>query len=201
MRFVLHRRNGNVALGALKQNVLFGAKAGSATPTDLQKLLAAGPEAMQKAYDSLLHGEEIDPSEIEYLPPLPSPEKIICLGLNYKDHAAESGFEPPKYPVLFGRFSSSLIGHAAPIVRPRVSHQLVFEGELVAVVGKPGRDIPVERALEHVAGYSIFNDASVRDFSSSPRNGQSAKTSTQPELSGLRLSAPMNWNLEPEACG
>ena len=164
MRFVLYRLHGNVALGALKQDVLFGAKAGSVAPPDLQSLLAAGQEAMQKAYDSLLQGEEIDPSEIEYLPPLPYPEKIICLGLNYKDHAAESGFEPPKYPALFGRFPSSLIGHAAPIVRPRVSHQLDYEGELVAVVGKPGRDIPVERALEHVAGYSIFNDASIRDY-------------------------------------
>ena len=84
--------------------------------------------------------------------------------MNYKDHAAESGFEAPKYPALFGRFPSSLIGHGAPIVRPRVSDQLDYEGELVAIIGKPGRNIPKERALEHVAGYSIFNDASIRDY-------------------------------------
>ena len=94
----------------------------------------------------------------------PFPEKIICFGLNYREHASESGFEAPTYPALFGRFPSSLIGHNAPIVRPDVSDQLDYEGELVAIIGKPGRNIPVERALEHVAGYSIFNDASIRDY-------------------------------------
>ena len=164
MRFVLYQRDGAVALGAQKDAILFGAKAGSSAPADLQALLAAGPEAMRQAYNGLLQGEEIDPSGIKYLPPLPFPEKIICFGLNYKDHASESGFEAPKYPALFGRFPSSLIGHGAPIVRPRVSDQLDYEGELAVIIGKPGRNIPVERALEHVAGYSIFNDASIRDY-------------------------------------
>lgn len=164
MRFVLYRRDGAVALGALKGTALFGAKAGSHVQTDLQLLVAAGPDAMQEAQNSLLHGEEVDPAGIEYLAPFPFPEKIICFGLNYRDHATESGFEAPKYPALFGRFPSSLIGHGAPIVRPRVSEQLDYEGELVAIIGKPGRNIPKERALEHVAGYSIFNDASIRDY-------------------------------------
>ncbi len=169
MRFVLYKAGSAVTLGALKGSSLFGAKAGSsgdgasAAPS-LQRLLAEGYESMQAAYDSLLQGEEIDPSGIEYLPPLPFPEKIICFGLNYVDHASESGFEAPKYPALFGRFPSSLIGHGAPIVRPHVSDQLDYEGELVAIIGKPGRNIPRERALEHVAGYSIFNDASIRDY-------------------------------------
>ena len=143
---------------------MFGAKQGADALGDLQALLLAGPEAMQKAYNSLLGGEELDPAGVEYLPPLPFPEKIICFGLNYMDHAAESGFEAPKYPALFGRFPSSLIGHNAPIVRPRVSEQLDYEGELVAIIGKAGRNIPKERALEHVAGYSIFNDGSIRDY-------------------------------------
>ncbi len=164
MRFVLYKRNGAIALGALKGTNLFGAKAGADKVSDLQALLLAGPEAMQEAYDRLLQGEEIDAASIEYLPPLPFPEKVICFGLNYKDHAAESGFEAPKYPALFGRFPSSLIGHGAPIVRPSVSEQLDYEGELVAIIGKPGRNIPKERALEHVAGYSIFNDGSIRDY-------------------------------------
>ena len=164
MRFVLYRQAGATALGALKGTVLFGAKAGDRITNDLQSLIAAGPQEMQEAYDGLLKGEEIDPAGIEYLPPFPFPEKIICFGLNYVDHASESGFEAPKYPALFGRFPSSLIGHKAPIVRPKVSDQLDYEGELVAIIGKPGRNIPVERALEHVAGYSIFNDASIRDY-------------------------------------
>ena len=164
MRFVLYRRNGTAAIGALKGAELFGAKAGSAAPADLHALLAEGPEAMQQVYNNLLQGQQVDPTGIEYLPPLPSPEKVICFGLNYIDHASESGFEAPKYPALFGRFPSSLIGHGAAIVRPSVSDQLDYEGELVAIIGKPGRNIPVERALEHVAGYSIFNDASIRDY-------------------------------------
>jgi 2-keto-4-pentenoate hydratase/2-oxohepta-3-ene-1,7-dioic acid hydratase in catechol pathway len=164
MRFVLYRRDGRASLGALKGTVLYGAKAGDHAPADLQALIAAGPHALEEAYNGLLQGEEIDPGGIEYLPPLPFPEKIVCVGLNYKDHASETGFEAPKYPALFGRFPSSLIGHQAPIVRPNVSNQLDYEGELVAVIGKPGRGIPVERALEHVAGYSIFNDASIRDY-------------------------------------
>ncbi len=164
MRFVLYRRNDVVTLGAMKGAALFSPRAGKAGVGDLQSLLAAGQEAMQAAYAQLLDGEEIDPASVEYLPPLPFPEKVICFGLNYKEHASESGFEAPKYPALFGRFPSSLIGHNAPIVRPNVSDQLDYEGELVAIIGKPGRNIPVERALEHVAGYSIFNDASIRDY-------------------------------------
>ncbi len=164
MKFILYRREGEVALGALRGVSLFGPKTAGTQPADLQSLLAAGPDAMRQAYDTLLKGEEVDPSGIDYLPPLPFPEKVICVGLNYKDHAKESGFEVPKYPALFGRFPSSLIGHGAPIVRPRVSEQLDYEGELVAIIGKAGRNIPKERALEHVAGYSIFNDASIRDY-------------------------------------
>jgi len=86
----------------------------------------------------------------------------VCL--NYADHSAESGFKVPDYPTIFGRFASSLIGHNAPIVRPLVSEQLDYEGEFVAVIGKGGRNIPRERALDHVVAYSLFNDASIRDY-------------------------------------
>ena len=112
----------------------------------------------------MLAGEEIDAEQIEYLPPVPSLGKIVCFGLNYREHAAESGFKEPTYPALFGRFATSLVGHKGAIIRPNVSDQLDYEGELVAVIGKPGRNIPVERALEHVAGYSVFNDGSIRDY-------------------------------------
>lgn len=90
--------------------------------------------------------------------------KFVAIGLNYADHAAESGLAQPGYPALFARFSSSLIGHGAPILRPEVSEQLDYEGELVAVIGKRARDVEEAEALDHVAGYSIFNDASVRDY-------------------------------------
>ena len=96
--------------------------------------------------------------------PLNARGKIICVGLNYRDHAGESGMQVPEYPTLFARFASSLIAHGAPIVRPPESERLDYEGELVAVIGKGGRRIAKADALDHVAGYSIFNDGSIRDF-------------------------------------
>ncbi|MBL0423346.1 fumarylacetoacetate hydrolase family protein [Ramlibacter sp. AW1] len=101
---------------------------------------------------------------LRWLPPVADPAKAFAIGLNYLDHAAESNFEPPKYPVVFQRYRSSWVAHEQPLVRPRVSTQFDYEAELVAVIGKGGRHIAPERALEHVAGYSIFNDGSIRDW-------------------------------------
>ena len=106
----------------------------------------------------------LDTAGLEYLPPLPAPGKIICIGLNYADHSAESGFKQPDYPSVFARFASSLIGHGAPVIRPLVSEQLDFEGEFVAVIGTGGHKIGKASALSHVMGYSLFNDASIRDY-------------------------------------
>ena len=131
-------------------------------PGDLDGLIVRGLPALTSAGKILTAGRSIDRGVL--LPPLRRPEKIICVGLNYREHSAESGFKQPDYPTLFGRFNSSLIGDGAPIVRPRASIQLDFEGELVAIIGKPGRNIAASDALDHVVGYSIFNDASVRDF-------------------------------------
>ncbi len=102
--------------------------------------------------------------EIRLLPPVPAPPKILCVGRNYAEHAREGGSEPPELPIWFGRFPHSLLAPGAPYVLPRVSTQVDFEGELAAVIGRPGRDIPEARALEHVAGYTIFNDISIRDY-------------------------------------
>jgi 2-keto-4-pentenoate hydratase/2-oxohepta-3-ene-1,7-dioic acid hydratase in catechol pathway len=133
-------------------------------PGSLAKLIAAGADALKNAAAVLAGGPAIDPRTALFLPPLAAPGKIVCVGLNYVDHSLESGFTPPSYPTIFARFASSLIGHGAPILRPAVSVQLDYEGEMVAVIGKGGRHIAKSRALEHVAGYSIFNDASIRDF-------------------------------------
>jgi acylpyruvate hydrolase len=122
-------------------------------PGTLETLFRQGEGALARAADAL-----------RLLPPLPAPGKIICVGLNYVDHSLESGFTVPEYPTIFTRFSSSLIASGAAIVRPKVSAQLDYEGELVAVIGKGGRHITEGDALDHVAGYSIFNDASIRDF-------------------------------------
>lgn len=131
-------------------------------PGSLAHLIATG--GLPAAGDRLAGAAEIDPGAVRWLPPLPHPGKIICVGLNYVDHSLESGFSPPAYPTIFARFASSLVGHGSAIRRPVASIQLDYEGEMVAVIGKTGRHIDRSRALEHVAGYSIFNDASIRDY-------------------------------------
>jgi len=133
-------------------------------PGRLDQLICAGGSALDLAYRRLARGIPVDPDAVTWQPPLPAPGKIICIGLNYVDHSLESGFTPPSYPTVFARFSSSLIGDGAPILRPAVSVQLDYEGEMVAVIGKGGRHIAKSRALDHVIAYSIFNDASIRDF-------------------------------------
>lgn len=109
-------------------------------------------------------GQGLDSSAIAYLPVIEHPGKIICVGLNYADHAKESPYDMPAYPPLFPRFSSSLVGHGQPLIKPRVSDQFDYEGEMVAVIGVGGRHISKERALDHVLGYSICNEGSIRDY-------------------------------------
>ena len=165
MRFLNFKQDGQsgmaVADGAHFRG-LFSTHAGF--PGDLQSLLAQGPQALEKAAEALRQGPVIDLDNITYLPPLENPGRIFCIGLNYVDHSVESGFAVPTYPAIFSRFAASMTGHGQPIVRPRVSTQLDYEGELVAVIGKAGRYIAKEQALAHVAGYSICNDASIRDY-------------------------------------
>ncbi|MDF2695546.1 MAG: 5-oxopent-3-ene,2,5-tricarboxylate decarboxylase [Labilithrix sp.] len=106
----------------------------------------------------------LGPSEVSFRPVLPSPGKLLCLGLNYVDHAVESAHQKPDYPVVFGRYPTSLVGHEEPLVLPSVSPQFDYEAELVVVIGKAGRRISREQALEHVAGYTLLNDGSIRDY-------------------------------------
>lgn len=104
-------------------------------------------------------------SDVTFLPAVPQDRKVLCVGLNYRAHVAESaGREVPENPRIFARLADTIIGHGAPMWRPRNSVQFDYEGELAAVIGRPGRHIPAERAMEHVAGYTCFNDGSVRDF-------------------------------------
>ena len=123
------------------------------------------PELRSEAERRLRGGApEVAESAVTFLPPVINPGKLLCVGLNYADHAAEGNFEKPKQPVLFLRLESSVVGHGVPMIRPRVSEHFDYEGEVVAVIGKAGRAIPKARALEHVVAYSLFNDGSVRDY-------------------------------------
>lgn len=97
-------------------------------------------------------------------PPIPDPDKILCIGLNYREHARESGLEVPSVPVVFAKFRNSLIGPGAPIDLPAISQQIDYEGELAVVIGRRCKNVPVTDALSVVAGYSVFNDVSARDL-------------------------------------
>ena len=107
---------------------------------------------------------DFDLSEVQLLPPIPDPDKIIGFGFNYRKHVLESGQEIPKNPSIFIRLANTLVGHGSPLVRPRLSTDLDYEVELAVIIGRGGRHIPVATAMGYVAGYSCFNDASVRDY-------------------------------------
>ncbi|BAV51256.1 ureidoglycolate lyase [Mesorhizobium loti] len=166
MRFAAYKSSRGPGLAiALPAGEFRGIDASDAMfPGWLAELIAEGTPALQAAGEKLACGRKIDAKSVEWLPPIARPGKVICVGLNYVDHSIESGFVPPTYPTLFARFSTSLIGHGAAIRRPEASIQLDYEGEMVAVIGKAGRHIAPAQALSHVAGYSIFNDGSIRDF-------------------------------------
>src|SRR5579863_6306188 len=149
----------------------FGAASGDGIVTlndkigqpDLRAALAAGAmDAMRKAIKDAKPDRRLD--EIKFLPVIPRPEKILCAGINYRSHAAETGRELPKQPSMFIRFADTLLGHGGEMIRPSVSDNFDFEGELAVVIGKGGRHIKAERALDHVAGYTCFVDGSVRDY-------------------------------------
>jgi acylpyruvate hydrolase len=135
----------------------------SAFPGTLPDLIATGAD-LPRIGSQLLSAPAIDLSAVRILPPVPKPPKILCVGVNYDDHIKESGIKKPTYPEIFGRFATSLIAHGDPIRRPRESSALDYEAELAVIIGRGGRRISRESALDHVAGYSLFNDASIRDY-------------------------------------
>lgn len=165
MRFVRFKRGGAQGVGVKVGNVIKGyVRTDSRFAGDLDKFVAIGNEGLAAFANYLSLGDTFDEGEIEFLPVLANPGKIICVGLNYSDHTAESGYKQPDHPTFFARFTSSLIGHNARIIDPAVSHSLDFEGELAVIIGKRGRAIKKQDVAAHVLGYSIFNDASIREF-------------------------------------
>jgi 2-keto-4-pentenoate hydratase/2-oxohepta-3-ene-1,7-dioic acid hydratase in catechol pathway len=131
--------------------------------TSLRAALAAGAmEAMRKAVQDAKPDRKL--ADVKFLPVIPQPGKILCAGVNYRAHASEVGRELPKQPSMFIRFTDTLVGHDGAMIRPTVSDNFDFEGELAVVIGKAGRHIKAEHALDHIAGYTCFVDGSVRDF-------------------------------------
>lgn len=103
-------------------------------------------------------------ADIKYLPPITNPDKILCVGLNYREHQDETGRGGEGYPTIFVRFANTQIGHEQPMVRPGESNTLDYEGEIALVIASPGRRIPRDAAMKHVAGFSIYNDGSIREY-------------------------------------
>lgn len=130
-------------------------------PTDVGALLA-DPSWRDRAARAAEAAAPVAPTA--FRPVVPRPPKLLCLGLNDREHAAEGGFPVPEYPAVFGRFASSLIGHRQPMLRPPESEQLDYEVELAVVVGLGGRRIRAAHALRHVAGYAVFNDGTIRNY-------------------------------------
>lgn len=134
-------------------------------PSSVKEILALGPEGQAGAQAAIEKGTTTyDPASVRLLAPVPDPQKIICIGLNYSDHAAETGAPIPSEPVLFSKYPSALIGHGEPIILPAVSNEVDFEAELVVVIGRRGRHISSEEAMEHVGGFAIGHDVSARDW-------------------------------------
>jgi 2-keto-4-pentenoate hydratase/2-oxohepta-3-ene-1,7-dioic acid hydratase in catechol pathway len=122
---------------------------------DLKSVIAA--DALPAARDAAREAKRYPTADITWLPVIPNPGKILCIGLNYETHRKETGRSKVENPTVFGRFANSQTGHLANIIRPKVSHDLDFEGELAIIIGKPGR-------WSHIAGYACYNEGSVRDF-------------------------------------
>ena len=165
MRFVSYEVAGKSGLAVQAGAAWHGLTTDAAGfPGDLLSLIQKGEAALNAAGQALKAAPQIDLTKVRLLPPISNPEKVVCIGLNYRDHSAESGFKQPDFPTIFGRFNSSLIAHDAPILRPDFSEQLDYEGELVAIVGKAAWNVSEADGLSHIIGYSIFNDASIRDY-------------------------------------
>jgi len=171
MKYATFRRRGSVQVGVVVGEAVQPVQGAGASP-GLRGLIAA--ERLMSPHPA---GEPFGLDEIELLPPVTDAGKILCVGLNYPDHAAEAGAELPRHPAIFARFSDSLVGHRQPIIQPSISTQFDFEGELAVIIGRTARYVALEAALDHVAGYTIFADNSLRDLQAHSQTGMSGKIS------------------------
>jgi 2-keto-4-pentenoate hydratase/2-oxohepta-3-ene-1,7-dioic acid hydratase in catechol pathway len=141
-------------------------------PRSMKGLLGLGAEGIARAAAATQRGEIIPADSVRLLAPVPQPQKVICIGLNYADHAKESGSPIPDEPVVFNKFPTAIRAQGDPIELPEVSDQVDYEAELVVIIGTGGRDIAEEDALSHVAGYTCGHDVSARDWQKGKPGGQ-----------------------------
>lgn len=151
------RPNGTASYGRLENDIVYDLKTDSA-PSDLKAAIA------DNVLSTLESSETFAYSQISLLPVIPNPNKIFCVGHNYESHRKETGRDEVANPSIFIRFANSLTAHKSEILMPKVSTSLDYEGELAVIIGKGGRAIAEAEAMNHVAGYACFNDASIRDW-------------------------------------
>ena len=163
MKLVSFIAGGRAGFGVVKGDgvIDLSARLGDRWPT-LRDLLAGNglAEAAAAADDA----PDYSLGSVELAPVIPNPDKIICVGLNYRDHVAETGRTETPNPALFARYAGSQVGHLQPLIKPAASNEFDYEGELAVVIGTGGRDIAAADALDHVAGYACYNEGSVRDW-------------------------------------
>jgi 2-keto-4-pentenoate hydratase/2-oxohepta-3-ene-1,7-dioic acid hydratase in catechol pathway len=164
MRLLTYQSSSGPRVAGVRQDGYIDLQAtDAALPSSLKALLEQGPAALERAKAAIEKGAPIAP-DARILPPVTDPEKIICIGLNYADHAAETGAKIPSEPVVFNKFLTALRADGDDIVLPKVSSEVDYEAELVVIIGKVGRHIPRDKAMEHVAGYACGHDVSARDW-------------------------------------
>lgn len=162
--------NGAPSYGAISSDgagvIDWGARFGELFPT-LRSFISLERTRMNELLKPLVGAKpDVSLADVKLLPVITNPDKIICVGVNYVEHREETGRKPSEYPTLFARFANSIVGHEQPLVRPRASDKYDYEGELAVVIGEAGRHISEQNALAHVAGYSCFNDGTLRDWQS-----------------------------------
>lgn len=195
-----------VVEGALVRNVT---AVDASLPREIAGVIEGGSGMLERIRAAATKASPLPIASIRAALPVTPPRKVVCVGLNYLAHAAEGGHAPPTYPSFFLRVASSLIADGAPVIRPTCSEQLDYECELAIVIGKGGRHIPEARALDHIFGYTLFNDVSVRDFQRKTSQWTAGKNfdatgplgpvvvtadELPPGASGLRITTRVNGN-------
>lgn len=164
MRVISFEHAGHVGVGILTERGIVDVRRHLSRPSDsLRDLLMRG--SLDEIRPLSTRAPDLATTDITYRPLIADPgAKLLCIGINYLPHMREMGLKLPEFPAVFVRFVDSLVGHEQPMIRPLVSEQYDFEGELAVVIGKRARHVPRDQAYEYVAGFSCFNDGSVRDY-------------------------------------
>ena len=163
MRITSYSIDGIKSFGVVTDDGVIDAKPLAGGPQSLKDAIAAGSMDMI-AEAAVKRSADHSIDEVEFLPVIPDPDKIIAVGLNYRSHVLEGGRDIPEWPMIFTRFANSQVGHGQPMIKPNVSEMFDFEGEMAVIIGKSCRHVSEADALSVVAGYACYNDGSIRDY-------------------------------------